>query len=74
MRNHTDIIEPSRVDEIALATGKSAHTVRSWRQRGSIPAECWARLADMGVATLKELASSAPVRKSSPPADEQAAA
>lgn len=63
MRNHTDIIVPSEVERIASATGKSVHTVRSWRQRGSIPAECWAKLAEMGVATLEELASNAPPRR-----------
>jgi len=67
MRTHFDIIEPSRVDEIALSTGKSVHTVRSWRQRNSIPADVWAKLSEMGIATLEELALAA----ASTPREEQ---
>lgn len=37
----------------------SLHTVRSWATRGSIPAEWWEPVADLGVASLEELAAAA---------------
>lgn len=73
MRNHSDIIKPEMVDAVVAATGKSVHTVRSWRQRNSIPGQFWVTLSGMGLASLEELALAA---AASPPAprDEQAAA
>ncbi|MBA3577458.1 MAG: hypothetical protein H0W39_07605 [Sphingomonas sp.] len=62
MRQHREIVPPDRVDEVARETGKSVHTVISWRQRNSIPADVWAILARMEIATLEELASAREVR------------
>ena len=56
MKQHSDIIPLDRVDEIAAQTGKSIHTVRSWKQRNSIPADVWAEVVAMNLATLEELA------------------
>jgi hypothetical protein len=57
---------------VAEATGASIHTVRSWVQRNSIPAEHWKLFADKGWATLEELAETIKPRK--PRSDEQTAA
>lgn len=42
---------------------RQIHAVRSWAQRGSIPAEYWAALAEAGVCTLNELAADAARRR-----------
>ena len=43
-------------EKLAALRGVSVHTVRSWGQRGGIPAEHWATLEAERLATLKELA------------------
>lgn len=57
-------------DKIADQRAISIHTVRSWAQRNSIPAEHWAWFAAEGHATLEELA----LAVSTAPVSEQAAA
>ena len=57
MRTHAEIVaQAGSTEEVALARGVSTHTVRSWVQRDSIPAEHWAAFASDGKATLAELA------------------
>ena len=58
MRSHSDIVKAAGPAEIALARGKSIHTVRSWVIRDRIPADEWAAFAERGWATLEELAES----------------
>lgn len=72
MRNHADIVKTAGIDAVAVATGASVHTVRSWVQRDALPAEHWKLFADGGWATLEELADGVKPRK--PRADEQAQA
>lgn len=45
------------------ATGASVHTVRSWIQRESIPAEHWKLFADNGWGSLEELAETVKPRE-----------
>ncbi len=45
------------------ATGASTHTVRSWIQRDSIPAEHWKLFADNEWAKLEELAETVKPRE-----------
>lgn len=60
MAIHSDIVKRAgKPEEVALARGVSVHTVRSWIQRNSIPAEQWAWFAREGHATLEELAEAA---------------
>jgi hypothetical protein len=56
MREHDEIVRMAGVEAVAEATGASIHTVRSWIQRSSIPAEHWKLFADHGWATLEEMA------------------
>jgi hypothetical protein len=57
MATHSDIVKRAgKPEEVALANGVSVHTVRSWVQRDSIPAEQWAWFARSGHAQLEELA------------------
>ncbi|MGV3580021.1 hypothetical protein [Brevundimonas sp.] len=67
MRTHAEIIAdaggPSQV-LLRLTLSASIHTVRSWVQRNSIPAEHWAAFAAGGLATLEELATGAAQRRS----------
>jgi hypothetical protein len=74
MRDHPEIVRTTGVEAVAEATGASIHTVRSWIQRESIPAEHWKLFADKGWASLEELAETIKPRK--PRSDEptQAAA
>ncbi len=62
MDKHSDIMSAQAVSDLATATGKSLHTVRSWRHRESIPAEFWPQVVSMGLATFEELARSTPPR------------
>ena len=64
MRTHVEIIKAAGTDAIVERAGLSVsvHTVRSWRQRGSIPGEYWKAISDAGLATLTELAAAADVR------------
>lgn len=59
MRTHSQIIAALKDDHVAAERGVSIHTVRSWRQRNSIPAEHWNGFARAGWATLEELAAGA---------------
>lgn len=71
MRTHSQIIAALKDDHVATERGVSIHTVRSWRQRDSIPAEHWNGFARAGWATLEELAAGA--EKSCTPEPAQAA-
>lgn len=53
MKTHADILKDA--DAIAAHLGKSVNTVRSWKQRNSIPHDQWPRLIAGGFATLDEL-------------------
>ena len=57
MRTHSDIVAAADCDKIAELRGASIHTVRSWGQRNSIPAEHWPTFIALGSATLEELAA-----------------
>lgn len=74
MREHDEIVRAAGIDAVAEATGASVHTVRSWNQRGSIPAEHWKLFADKGWATLDELAETVKPRKPRSDEPEKAAA
>lgn len=64
MRTHAAIIRSRPASTISDALSVSLHTVRSWAQRNSIPAEHWAGVRDLGMATLEELAEAAAARAS----------
>jgi predicted transcriptional regulator len=67
MATHSDIVKRAgKPEEVALACAVSPHTVRSWIQRDSIPAEKWAWFANEDHASLEELAEYAAARKPSP--------
>lgn len=71
MRTHAQIIAKAGAPRIVeIVAGQSIHTVRSWRQRDSIPSEYWRALADAEIASLDELATAAALRR----ADQSAAA
>jgi hypothetical protein len=55
MRTHSEIIGAADCDRLAELRGVSVHTVRSWGQRNSIPAEHWPALVEAEVTTLPEL-------------------
>jgi hypothetical protein len=63
MRTHSDIIRAAGPQRIADLTGASIHTVRSWVQRGSIPAEYWALLVSDEHCTAAELMLAAASRR-----------
>lgn len=64
MKSHSDIVRSAgKPEEVALANGVSVHTVRSWIQRNSIPAEVWAWFANERHASLEELAEAAAARR-----------
>lgn len=63
MRDHPDIVKAAGIEAVAEATNASVHTVRSWIQRESIPAEHWKLFADKEWATLQELAETVKPRK-----------
>lgn len=63
MRTHPDIVKSVGVEAVAEATTASIHTVRSWVQRESIPAEHWKLFAGRGWATLEELAETVKPRE-----------
>lgn len=72
MRDHDVIVRAAGIEAVAEATDASVHTVRSWIQRGSIPAEHWKLFAEKEWATLHELAETVKPRK--PRSDEPQAA
>lgn len=55
MRTHEDIMKAVKVEALAEHLGKSVHTVRSWRQRKSIPVDVWPGFIAGGFATIEEL-------------------
>ena len=57
MRTHSEIVAAADCEQIAQARQASIHTVRSWGQRNSIPAEHWPAFIEAGAATLDELAA-----------------
>ena len=61
MRSHRDIIQKAGADAVHVALGRrvSIHTVRSWMQRDSIPAEHWRGLINAGLATANEMIDAA---------------
>lgn len=65
MRTHGQIIRAAGAQAIHDHLGLigKLHTVRSWVQRDSIPAEHWAELARLNIATLEELADAADARR-----------
>lgn len=63
---HSEVVIRIGVDAIAMGLGVSRHTVRSWIQRDSIPADQWITFAAQGWASLDELAEAAARRKPSP--------
>jgi uncharacterized protein YjcR len=71
MRTHKEIIRAAGIDTLADHLGVSVHTVRSWAQRGSIPAEYWAAMAKASIATLEELAAAAALKREA--SDQEAA-
>lgn len=66
MRTHADIIRdaggPVAVHD-GLGLEAKQHTVRSWLQRDSIPADHWKACALAGFATLDELATAAAAKR-----------
>lgn len=74
MRDHSEIVRSAGIETVAEATGSSIHTVRSWVQRESVPAEHWKLFADKGWATLEELAETIKPRKPRSDETEKAAA
>jgi transposase len=63
MRDHSVIVRSAGIEAVAEATGASIHTVRSWVQRESLPAEHWKLFAERDWASLEELAEGAKPRK-----------
>jgi len=66
MRTHAAIIKDAggvRAFHDALGLTGKVHTVGSWRQRDSIPADHWKAIADLRFATLEELAEAAATRQ-----------
>lgn len=55
MRSHSQIVRDAGPATVAALTGKPIHTVRSWAQRDSIPAEYWALLVSDQHCTAAEL-------------------
>lgn len=53
MKAHAKIIQDA--DAMAARLGVSVNTVRSWKQRKSIPADQWPAIIAAGFATLDEL-------------------
>lgn len=65
MRTHYQIIKDAGNEKIAEALGGivPVNTVRSWRQRSSIPSEHWVPLAAANFATLEEFAAAVRPRR-----------
>lgn len=74
MRTHAEIIRPQDAPALAQQLGVSVHTVLSWRQRNSIPAEHWKALDAARIASLEELADAAAAKKRADAAPGEAAA
>ncbi len=65
MRTHKEIIRAVGAQALhdALGLVDKLHTVKSWAQRDSIPAEHWKVMADKSFATLEELAEAAAAKR-----------
>jgi oligoribonuclease (3'-5' exoribonuclease) len=74
MRTHSDIVAAADRDKIAGLCGASIHTVRSWGQRNSIPAEHWPIFIQVDAASLEELAAGVKPRRKAGDEPQQAAA
>lgn len=61
--SHANIITTDRIPAIAEATGMTEIGVRSWRQRNRIPSEHWPKIAQLGFATVEQLAETNRPRK-----------
>jgi len=77
MRTHKQIIDDAGGagafhDKLGL-DGK-IHTVRSWAQRNSIPADHWPDVVRLRLASLKELTEAKPPRKQKAARPEQGVA
>ena len=61
MRTHKQIVSDAGLDRVREVVGPdvSAHTVRSWGTRSSIPAPYWHLMVSHGLASLEELADGA---------------
>ena len=63
MRDHAQIITAAgKPETLAEKLGVSVHTVRSWVQRNSLPADHWQAFVDDGAASWEELWSARPKR------------
>lgn len=62
MNSHQDIIRRVGAEQVAALTGRPITTVRSWDQRGSIPAPQWKVLIDGALCTADELIDGASER------------
>ena len=62
MRTHAQIVNEAGVDAVAADRNVSIHTVRSWKQRNSIPAEHWNGFVRNQWAAFEELAKAAEQR------------
>lgn len=56
---HAEIIKQAGFRQISNVTGVKHRTVKSWRERNSIPGKVWAALAEAGIASLETLAEGA---------------
>lgn len=66
MRTHTEILAaPEAIAKAQEITGCSVHTVRSWRQRNSVPSQYWGAFVDARLATVDELMAAADFRTTS---------
>lgn len=64
MRTHADIIaQAGGFQSLAERLGQPANRVRFWERRKSIPPGQWTLCAEVGVATLAELAEAVAVRR-----------
>ncbi len=78
MRSHSQIVRDhgaANLHRDLKERGRDIHvsTPQRWAERNSIPGPFWADLADLGVASLDELAQSARPAANDTPAQESAA-
>jgi uncharacterized protein YjcR len=63
MKSHSEIVAAADAGSIARMQGVSIHTVRSWAQRNSIPAQHWPAFTSTGYASIEELVAGVKPRK-----------
>jgi len=64
MKTHSQIVKEAAAPEVvAKVCGVSVHTVRSWIQRNSIPADKWVDLTRANWTTLEALAQAAAAKR-----------